>query len=436
MFARLRQLLQPPVFPDEETTRSAAILNTIILSIGAILGVVALLLYALQITEQANAGLVLGFLAFLVLLRLLLVRGLVRFATLALATAILAAEGASLYNFGTLRVLQALLVVIPIIITTILVGPRAGLAFYLAGCLELYIFYRREIAGLTGSMPTPSPLNQWVFMILFGYVILALLNLARRAQDETLARVRAGERTQEQTIRFLEATQGELSQRARALEATAELGRRLSTILNQDELIQAVTSLLQAEFGYSHVHFYLFDQDRKYLEVVGGSGAVGEALAQARDRVLVGEGLLGRATETRTTVLAPDVSLEPDWVPNPMLPETRAEIAAPIMAGRQVLGVLHIQHSEVGALNSNDADFISAAAAQAGVVIQNARLFAQIQRNAEQQVVLNTITQRIQGTNDVESAIKVAVRELGRAVNARQASVRLQMTGDELEEQA
>jgi len=54
-------------------------------------------------------------------------------------------------------------------------------------------------------------------------------------------------------------------------------------------------------------------------------------------------------------------------------------------------------------------------------------LYAQTQREAEQESLINTISEHIQATTTVEAALKVAVRELGRALGASQTTVQLRL---------
>jgi GAF domain-containing protein len=138
-----------------------------------------------------------------------------------------------------------------------------------------------------------------------------------------------------------------------------------------------------------------------------------------------GKGLVGRAAASNEVVLVPDVSQAEEWLPNPLLPETEAEIAVPITSGEQVLGVLDVQHNIRGSLHQEDADLLSSIANQVAIALQNARQYTQAQARAEQVAYMNTIIQKIQATTTVESALQVAVREVGRATEARQATVKL-----------
>lgn len=219
-----------------------------------------------------------------------------------------------------------------------------------------------------------------------------------------------------------------VADRTQALAATVAIGQRLASLLDQQEIIQEVVDQLQKAFGYYHVHIYLFDKEQKNLKMTGGSGLVGKALFNMGHQIPAGKGLVGRAANTNQVVLVSDVSQEAGWLPNPLLPETKSEVAVPIAKGSQVMGIIDVQQNAVNGLTEVDAGLLENIAAQLAVALQNADLFAQVQRNAERQVFLAQVNNKIQNTNDMESALKVAVRELGRALNAKQTYVQLKTT--------
>ncbi|HNB51714.1 MAG TPA: GAF domain-containing protein, partial [Anaerolineales bacterium] len=219
-----------------------------------------------------------------------------------------------------------------------------------------------------------------------------------------------------------------VADRTQALAATVAIGQRLASLLDQREIIQEVVDQLQKTFGYYHVHIYLYDKEHKNLKMMGGSGLVGKALFNMGHQIPTGRGLVGRAANANQVVLVSDVSQEAGWLPNPLLPETKSEVAVPIAKGSQVLGVIDVQQTAVNGLTEVDAGLLENIAAQVAVALQNAELFAQVQRNAERQIFLAQVNDKIQNTSDMESALKVAVRELGRALNAKQAFVQLKTT--------
>jgi nitrate/nitrite-specific signal transduction histidine kinase len=214
----------------------------------------------------------------------------------------------------------------------------------------------------------------------------------------------------------LEALEQRVADRTRALETSAEVGRRLSTILDQDELVREVVEQVQSAFDYYHAHIYLYDENKKNLLMVGGTGEAGQTMLTQGHSIVKGRGLVGRAGETNMPVLVPDVSQAEGWLPNPLLPDTKSEVAVPIAVGEDVLGVLDVQDDEIGRLQQADADLLQSIANQVAVALQNTRAYEQAQERVERDAMIADITQRITGTLKVDDALKVAVRELGRAL--------------------
>jgi GAF domain-containing protein len=203
------------------------------------------------------------------------------------------------------------------------------------------------------------------------------------------------------------------------------VSRRLSTILDQKQLVAEVVGQVQQALNYYHADIYLADEASGDLVMAGGTGEAGRAMLASGHKLPRGKGLAGRAAEAKSAVLVPDVSQDEGWLPNALLPDTRSEIAVPIAAGEQVLGVLDVQHNVIGGLGQADADLLQSIASQVAVALQNTRLFAAAQQKAEREARLNLIAQRIQSTTTVEDALKVAVREVGQALGAPETSVRL-----------
>jgi PAS domain S-box-containing protein len=88
----------------------------------------------------------------------------------------------------------------------------------------------------------------------------------------------------------------------------------------------------------------------------------------------------------------PDVTADPDWLPNPLLPGTKAEVAVPIILEDEVLGVLDIQHNVAGGLGQADVTLLTSIASQVAIGLQNARQYQQVQESeARTQAVLDAI---------------------------------------------
>ncbi|MCA9983478.1 MAG: GAF domain-containing protein [Anaerolineales bacterium] len=207
-----------------------------------------------------------------------------------------------------------------------------------------------------------------------------------------------------------------VAERTRALDLSAQVGRKLTTILDTDQLLQALVEELQSAFGYYHVQVYLREGHTNRLMLRGSSGEVGQKLLERGHTLLLGQGIVGQAAARMAALVVPDVSRNSMWFPNELLPSTRAEMAVPITVGEQLMGVIDIQHDLVNGLTNQDVSTVESIAAQVATALQNARSYERARSQAAQEALINEIGQKIQSTTDVDRAMQVAIRELGRAL--------------------
>lgn len=214
-----------------------------------------------------------------------------------------------------------------------------------------------------------------------------------------------------------------VAERTRAMTLSAEVSRQVSTILDLDQLTREVVDQLKQAFNYYHVHIYLFDENQENLVMVGGSGEAGKIMQARGHKIQAGRGLVGRAASTNTPVLVGDTTQDPGWLPNPLLPETRSELAVPIAIGNRVQGVLDVQQNVANGLTQADVDLIQAIAGQVAVAVQNARAYEQVRKQANREAMVAAINQRVQRAVTVDEVLQIAVSELGRGLGAKRASV-------------
>jgi putative methionine-R-sulfoxide reductase with GAF domain len=231
----------------------------------------------------------------------------------------------------------------------------------------------------------------------------------------------------------LQQSMEDIRRRATQVTAMADISRRLSTILNEKQLVAEVVEELQHAFNYYHTHIYFYDDTKENLVMAGGTGEVGATMLARGHKIKKGRGLVGRAAETNLSVLVPDTSQDSNWLPNPLLPDTKSEIAVPIAIGGQVLGVLDVQHNLVNGLSQDDTTLLQSIANQVAIAVRNARSYELSRSQAELESLINVIGQKIQRAGTVEGVLQTAIREVGIALGASRVSASLQPNRTALE---
>jgi PAS domain S-box-containing protein len=171
-----------------------------------------------------------------------------------------------------------------------------------------------------------------------------------------------------------------VADRTKALTTSAEVSRRLTSILDPNELASAVVNQIQSAFNYYYAQIYLFDETGDNLVLTAGTGEAGAEMMKRGHSLPKGRGLVGRAAENNLPVLVPDTSQASDWLPNELLPETKTEAAIPITIGDGVLGVLDVQGNMVDEIDLGDITLLESLAGQVAISLQNARQYAESQQ--------------------------------------------------------
>jgi len=173
-----------------------------------------------------------------------------------------------------------------------------------------------------------------------------------------------------------------VTDRTKALATVAEVSTTTSTILETQKLLQEVVNLTKERFSFYHAHIYLVDDSGENLVLASGAGEPGrQMLAKGLSIPLNREqSLVARAARERKGVSVNDVTQAPDFLPNPLLPNTRSELAVPMIVGGQVIGVFDVQSDQVGRFTDADIDIQTTLASQVAVSIQNTRQYAESQQ--------------------------------------------------------
>jgi sigma-B regulation protein RsbU (phosphoserine phosphatase) len=166
------------------------------------------------------------------------------------------------------------------------------------------------------------------------------------------------------------------TRQARTLVLLNEIARELTSILNVDELLKRIAELLSRLIDYQMFSILLVDAAGEKLQ--HRFSLRFQENIQLKHDVPLGDGLVGFAARHRQAVLAPDVSKDPRYIS--LNPETRSELAVPLIYKDKVIGVLDLEHTKRGFFTEDHKRTVTTLAAQVAIAIENARLYEEIAR--------------------------------------------------------
>ena len=169
--------------------------------------------------------------------------------------------------------------------------------------------------------------------------------------------------------------------RTRNLELAAEVGRSVSQVRALDVMLKDASELILKEFNLYYVQVYLADPSQTTLKLEAGTGTVGAQLVgRGHSLPLNTSSINGRAATEKRSVVISDTTKSATFRQNPLLPDTRGEMAVPLIVANKVVGVLDMQSIEPGVLNTEILPAFEALAGQLAVAIQNANLVAETEQ--------------------------------------------------------
>jgi sigma-B regulation protein RsbU (phosphoserine phosphatase) len=166
------------------------------------------------------------------------------------------------------------------------------------------------------------------------------------------------------------------TRQARTLLLLNEIARELTSILNLDELLKRIAELLSRLIDYQMFSILLVDPTGEKLQH-RFSLRFQENIHLKHD-IPIGEGVVGYAVQQKEVVLVSDVTKDSHYIL--LNPETRSELAAPLIYKDKVIGVLDLEHTRRGFFTDDHKRTITTLAAQVAIAIENARLYEQIER--------------------------------------------------------
>lgn len=156
-----------------------------------------------------------------------------------------------------------------------------------------------------------------------------------------------------------------------------EVSREMSSILDVEELLRRAAEQVKRVIDYQILSLMLYDEEQKVfrhrIDVKHGHRVQGKL------RVAATEGIVGAAATTRQPVLVPDVTADSRYLM--VNPETRSELAIPMLHKGRIIGVLDLESPQLNYFTSDHVQTLSILAANLAISLENARLYEQVARD-------------------------------------------------------
>lgn len=225
----------------------------------------------------------------------------------------------------------------------------------------------------------------------------------------------------------LEAVQKALAiqfQQRLQMQTAAEVAAAATTVLEQEALAQGAVELIKDRFDLYYVGLFLVEED--YAVLKAGTGEAGEAQLAAKRRLKIGgQSLIGGATNDGKPRITQDVTNDPEWLPNPHLPDTRSELALPLQVREHTIGALTVQSTMPNLFTEDLIGALQIMGDQLAVAIQNAQLLANAEARAKRQAYLNEISTQLHQSADVETIVGIGLRALSKQLNGTAVELQL-----------
>jgi GAF domain-containing protein/HAMP domain-containing protein len=178
--------------------------------------------------------------------------------------------------------------------------------------------------------------------------------------------------------------------RTAELALSMKVGQRALTIKDLDELLPTITEFIREQFNLYYTQVYFVDDLGRNLILRAGTGTVGQTLIARRHSLPIGPGsIVGRVAAERKSIVVPDTQNSDIHKANPLLPETRCELAVPLILEDRIIGVLDMQANKVNTFTENNMTVFEALATQLAISIDSAQQWAlaqEAQRKSEEAV--------------------------------------------------
>lgn len=286
-----------------------------------------------------------------------------------------------------------LLLVFSFLSTTLLFQGPSRVGFVLS-LTTLFFWGTLRLTNLISGIGLSSSLNSlaidMLIMLLAGFVVNFTISSLKTKYIKIHQEVKTLTVAQDELKQHIQLQTSALEHRISQLHTAAEITRTISSILDSQILIRQVCDAVKERFNLYYVGVFLVDSMKEFAILQYGTGEAGRRMLANRHRLAVGGySMIGWTTQTRKARIALDIGEEAVHFDNPLLPETRSELALPITTPSTSYGAMTIQSTQSGAFDEEDILVLQSIADSLAIALDNDSSFQRTQKALEEIRVLN-----------------------------------------------
>ncbi len=198
-----------------------------------------------------------------------------------------------------------------------------------------------------------------------------------------------------------------------------EISRVITSILDQDILLNEVVNLIQKRFSYPVVNIFTVHTSQRKIFYEAGAGPHGPRLRQHEFAFNLDdtEGIIPWVAQHGKTCLVNNLINPPRYQPADFYSEEmRSELAIPLIFGGEVLGILDVQNDYVDAFNEEDHFLFDALADNVSIALHNANLYRSEQWRRQVAESLREVAGLLSANADLAQVLQAILTELERTL--------------------
>lgn len=200
------------------------------------------------------------------------------------------------------------------------------------------------------------------------------------------------------------------------LSVATEVSRAATTFLNEEQLIRNVVELIRDRFDFYYVGLFMVDERRQAAVLKAGTGEAGRIqLENNHQHKIGGRSMIGAAVADGVPRVEQDVTQASAFMHNPLLPETRSELALPLRTKGKTIGALTVQSVHKFAFTNTAVSVLQSLADQLAIAIENATLFARLEVALAETNLLYEAGRQISTAADQQEIYRILVQFAGQS---------------------